>query len=106
MAEMRRHSEVGYRIARAGDDLSPIADWILHHHEWWNGEGYPEGLAGEKIPLECRILTIIDAYDAMTSERPYRMAIPHEEAVKELQRCASTQFDPVLVKVILENYHL
>ncbi|MDI6908095.1 MAG: CHASE4 domain-containing protein, partial [Thermoanaerobacterales bacterium] len=71
-AVMRRHSEIGYHIAQSSSDLAPIADRILKHHEWWNGEGYPLGLKGEDIPLECRILAIVDAYDAMTSDRPYR----------------------------------
>lgn len=97
-AEMRRHCEIGYRIALAAPDLAPIADWILKHHEWWNGGGYPLGLKGEEIPLECRILAIADAYDAMTSDRPYRKALTHEQAVAELLRGAGTQFDPRLVE--------
>ena len=94
---MRRHSEIGYRIAQSSPDLVPIADWILKHHEWWNGKGYPLGLKEEEIPLECRILAIADAYDAMTSDRPYRKALSHEDAVAELLKCSSTQFDPGLV---------
>ena len=73
--EMKRHSEIGHRIAQSAPDLQPIADYILRHHEWWNGGGYPLGLSGENIPLECRILAIADAYDAMTSDRPYRKAM-------------------------------
>jgi len=98
MKEIRCHSEIGHRIARSSADLFPIADLILKHHEWWNGKGYPLGLAGENIPLECRILAIADAYDAMTSDRPYRKAMNHEAAVAELKRCAGTQFDPQLVE--------
>lgn len=97
---MRRHCEIGYRIARAASDLQPVAEWILKHHEWWNGEGYPLGLKGEEIPLECRIIAIVDAYDAMTSERPYRQALSQEQAVAELQRCSGTQFDPCLVELL------
>ncbi len=96
-AEMQRHCEIGYRIAMSAPDLVPIADWILKHHEWWNGQGYPLRLKGEEIPLECRILAIADAYDAMTNDRPYRKAMTQEEAVKELRKCAGTQFDPQLV---------
>jgi len=96
--EMQRHCDIGYRIAIASADLLPIADWILKHQEWWNGGGYPLKLIGEKIPVECRILAIVDAYDAMTSDRPYRKAISREQAIAELKRCAGTQFDPVLVE--------
>lgn len=96
--EMQRHCETGHRIALSSPDLMHIADWVLKHHEWWNGQGYPLGLKGEEIPLECRILAIADAYDAMTNDRPYRKAITHEEAIAELRKCAGTQFDPELVE--------
>ncbi len=101
VAEMQRHSEIGHRIAQSAPDLAPIADWILKHHEWWNGSGYPLGLKGKEIPLECRILAIADAYDAMTSDRPYRKAMTHERAVDELKRFAGVQFDPELVRNFL-----
>lgn len=100
--EMQRHCEIGQRIALSSPALSPIADGILKHQEWWDGSGYPLGLAGEKIPLECRILAIADAYDAMTSDRPYRKAMSKEAAIGELIRYAGTQFDPVLVEKFLE----
>ncbi|MFO7803671.1 MAG: HD domain-containing phosphohydrolase [Desulfovermiculus sp.] len=95
--EMKRHCEIGHRIALSLNDLAPVADFILKHHEHWDGRGYPLGLCGEDIPLECRILGIVDAYDAMTSERPYKSAMPPEEAMQELVRCAGSQFDPRLV---------
>lgn len=95
--EMKRHSEIGYIIAMSPPDLGPIADLILKHHEWWNGKGYPMGLKGEEIPLECRILAVADAFDAMTSDRPYRRALSSEDALKELKRCSGVQFDPKLV---------
>lgn len=101
-AKMQRHCEIGYRIARASPDLLPISDWILGHHEWWNGQGYPGGLKEEEIPLACRILAIVDAFDAMTSHRPYRRAMPAAEALAELERCAGTQFDPELVGVFVQ----
>ncbi len=98
---MRRHCEIGCRIAQSSGELLPIAEWILKHHEWWNGGGYPMGLSGEQIPRECRILAVVDAYEAMTSERPYRKAMTHEKAVAEITRCAGTQFDPAVVREFL-----
>lgn len=100
--EMQRHCEIGYRIALSVPDLMPIADWILMHHEWWNGDGYPLGLKGEEIPLECRLLAVVDAYDAMTSDRPYRKAMTHEDALREIRRQAGIQFDSEIVRVLLQ----
>jgi diguanylate cyclase (GGDEF)-like protein/PAS domain S-box-containing protein len=100
--ELKRHSEVGYRIALSAPDLIPIADWILKHHEWWNGQGYPLGIEGEEIPVECRLLAIAEAYEALTSVRPYRKAFSHAEAVTELRRCAGTQFDPKLLEKFVQ----
>ncbi|HBQ25784.1 MAG TPA: histidine kinase, partial [Syntrophomonas sp.] len=100
--EMQRHPEIGHRIALSAPDLVPIADWILKHHEWWNGKGYPLGLKEEEIPLECRLLAIADAYDAMTSNRPYRKSMNKDEAICELNRFAGIQFDPYLVNLFIE----
>ncbi|MEG6584381.1 PAS domain S-box protein [Dendrosporobacter sp. 1207_IL3150] len=105
--EIRRHPEIGYRICKMLPDILHVPEWILKHHEWWNGEGYPIGLKGEEIPLECRILAIIDSYDAMLSERPYRRALTKEDAIKELQKGAGKQFDPDLTKrfvALISNY--
>jgi HD-GYP domain-containing protein (c-di-GMP phosphodiesterase class II) len=76
---------------------------VLHHHERWDGRGYPEGLEEEEIPLGSRILFVADAYDAMTSDRVYRGKLSHEDAVAELERCAGAQFDPTVVQVFLEG---
>jgi len=100
--EMKRHSEIGYQIAQSAPPLAPIADWILHHHESWDGSGYPQQKQGDNIPLECRILSIADAYDAMTSDRPYRRAMSRDDALEELSRCSGAQFDPVLVSSFIE----
>ncbi|MDI6814248.1 MAG: HD-GYP domain-containing protein, partial [Desulfitobacteriaceae bacterium] len=99
--EVQRHSEVGYRIALSSGELAPVAPFILQHHERWDGRGYPLGLKGEQIHLLSRILAIVDAYDAMTSERPYRGAMSPEEVLEELKRCAGTQFDPHLVEIFI-----
>lgn len=100
--KMQRHTEIGHRIAISSPELAHIADWILLHHEWWDGNGYPLRLKGEEIPEECRILAVVDAYDAMTKSRPYRSAMTHEEAVAEIKRCSGTQFDPYVVEKFLE----
>jgi len=98
---MRRHCEIGFRIAKSAFDLAPIAECILKHQEWWNGNGYPLGIAGEDIPLPCRILAIVDAFDAMTNARPYRKAMEVSDAVNEIRRCTGTQFDPALTEIFI-----
>lgn len=102
LAVMRGHCEIGCRIALASPDLSPIADWILKHQEWWDGSGYPLGIQKDQIPIECRILALADAYDAMTNDRPYRKALSSETALLEITRFSGTQFDPELAILFIE----
>jgi diguanylate cyclase (GGDEF)-like protein/putative nucleotidyltransferase with HDIG domain len=99
-AEMRRHPEIGAEILRS-QDFADIRDWVVAHHERPDGKGYPQGMRGEEIPLPARILAVADAYEAMTSDRPYRMAIAKQSARAELLRCAGTQFDPRVVAAFL-----
>ena len=94
---LERHPQIGYRMLESLG-VDPVADWVLHHHERWDGAGYPEGLPGERIPLGARIIFVADAYDAMTSERVYRSRLTDEEALEELERCAGSQFDPSVVQ--------
>ncbi|MBN2642188.1 MAG: PAS domain S-box protein [Victivallales bacterium] len=94
---MRSHPEIGYRIAMASPELSSIAQYILAHHERWDGKGYPRGIKGESIPLLARILSVVDAFDAMTFTRAYRKAMEREEALAEIRKGAGNQFDPSVV---------
>ncbi|MFC1590266.1 diguanylate cyclase [Candidatus Omnitrophota bacterium] len=96
--KMKEHAQIGHSIASRSKELFYIAKLIFHHHEFWDGTGYPDGLKGEEIPLECRIFSILDAYDAMTSTRPYRDTVSKKEAIEELKRCSGTQFEPRLVE--------
>ena len=100
-AVMRTHPEVGERILQPIKSLEAILPVVRHHHERWDGRGYPDGLAGRAIPLGARIVAVCDAYRAMTEDRPYRNALPADEARAELQRCAGTQFDPECVELLL-----
>lgn len=99
--EMKKHSEIGYRIARATPELAAIADLILSHHERWDGKGYPRGLKGEEIPLACRILAVVDALDAMTNDRVYRSAMTIGEAILELEKNTGKQFDPQTANLLI-----
>lgn len=98
---LKTHAEKGYQIANRSIELRDIAQMILHHHEHWDGSGYPDGMRKETIPLLSRIIAVVDAYDAMTNDRAYRKAMSREEACAELKRCAGTQFDPFIVSNFL-----
>ena len=94
--EIKKHPEVGFRIAKSSPELANIADAILYHHEFWDGNGYPQKIKGKEIPLLSRIIHIVNAYQAMTHERPYRKAMTKEDAIKELKKEKGSQFDPEL----------
>jgi len=101
--EMRKHPEIGFRIAQNNVDLAPISEYILSHHERWDGTGYPRGLRGEEIPVLARILAVVDAFDAMTNERIYSKPRSHEAAAEEILRCAGTQFDPTIASAFVKQ---
>ncbi len=101
--EIKRHPEIGYRILATVAEMSEMSEYVLAHHERWNGTGYPKQLKGEEIPIQSRIIAIVDTYDAMISERSYRAALSEEEAIKELKENAGIQFDEKLVRVFIEE---
>jgi diguanylate cyclase (GGDEF)-like protein len=99
---VQRHPQIGHRMLESLG-VEPIADWVLHHHERWDGDGYPDRLRGEEIPLGARIIFVADAYDAMTSERVYDRSLSPSEALEELERCSGSQFDPAIVDAFSEE---
>lgn len=100
---IKRHPSAGYRIALSTPEFAGIADYILCHHERWDGTGYPQGLEKSKVPFISRIISIVDAFVSMRSERPYRNAKSLEEAIEELKSCSGSQFDPELTKIFIEK---
>jgi len=102
--EMRRHPDIGYEMLKEVTFLNGPADIVRAHHERFDGKGYPCGLQGEEIPLGARIFAVADTFDAMTSDRPYRRALPPEAAREEIMRNAGSQFDPAMVKAFLRVY--
>jgi HD-GYP domain-containing protein (c-di-GMP phosphodiesterase class II) len=101
-ASAERHAEIGAMLLNKFPLFAKGANLVRHHHEHYDGNGYPDHLKGEAIPIGARIIAIADAFQAMTAERPYRHAMGQEAAIAELQRCSGTQFDPNLVKTFIE----
>lgn len=99
---MRRHTTIGQRILGAAAALRPVARIVRASQERWDGQGYPDGLAGTQIPLGARIVLVCDAFDAMTRDRPYRPSLSREQALAELRRCAGGQFDPCVVEAFCD----
>ncbi len=98
---IKKHTEAGYRIVSTMDELADISEYILYHHEKWDGTGYPDGLQEDNIPLLSRIISIVDAYDVMISGRPYKDPMSKREALKEIKRCSGSQFDPNLAEIFI-----
>ena len=100
---INRHPELGAVIISHMPDLVPCAPIVRHHHEWYDGSGYPDRLESSEIPFESRVIAVAEAYDAMINMRPYHQPLLHEEAVDELRNCSGTQFDPVIVAAFLRT---
>ena len=100
---IKQHSENGYRILSIDPEYKDIAEYVLQHHERWDGKGYPKGLKGEEIQYISRIIAICDSYDAMISNRPYHHAVSEDEAVREIINHSGSQFDPNIAKVFVEK---
>lgn len=99
---IQSHAEIGATLIAQSQGLRHLAPFVRHHHEHWDGRGYPEGLAGEKIPIQARIISICDAVEAMASDRPYRQGMSPEQIIAEIDRCAGTQFDPRLTAIFIK----
>ena len=104
LAQIREHPKLGARLLLRVAPFRQALPYVLYHHERWDGAGYPSGRSGEEIPLEARVLAVADAFDAMTSDRPYRRALSRDEALAEVERCSGTQFDPEIVRVFIELF--
>lgn len=100
---IKRHPEIGYQMLTSVDEYVMLAEFVLHHHERWDGTGYPSGLSGDNIPLYSRIIAVADAFEAMTALRPYQKTKSKAEAIEELVRCAGIQFDPDIVTVFISK---
>jgi HD-GYP domain-containing protein (c-di-GMP phosphodiesterase class II) len=104
LAEIRSHPAAGAQLVFPLRRFHDALPYVLFHHEWWDGGGYPAGLSGRNIPVEARLLAIADAFDAMISPRPYRRALTHDHALAEVQEGAGTQFDPVAAELFVEAW--
>jgi HD-GYP domain-containing protein (c-di-GMP phosphodiesterase class II) len=104
VAEIRSHPAAGAQLVLPLRRFHDALPYVLFHHERWDGEGYPAGLSGRRIPIEARIVAIADAFDAMISPRPYRQALTHEHALAEVEDCAGSQFDPVAAELFVEAW--
>ena len=98
---MKKHSDIGFNMTQSIPELAHVSEKILHHHEWWNGKGYPDGLAGEEIPLLSRIIAVVDAYDVMISGRAYKKSLPPQEVLQELLKYSGIHFEPRLVDIFI-----
>jgi HD-GYP domain-containing protein (c-di-GMP phosphodiesterase class II) len=99
---VERHSEIGFRMLDSLG-IDPVATWVLHHHERWDGAGYPHGLGGEDIPQASRILFVADVYDTITTDRVYRDRVSRAQAMDEIERCSGSQFEPAVVAALREE---
>ena len=104
LEEIRTHPEAGAKLIDSVGPGRDVLPYVLYHHERWDGSGYPTGLSGTDIPAGARLLAVADAFDAMTSTRPYRQALPISRALLEVKRCAGSQFDPMLAAAFLDAW--
>jgi putative two-component system response regulator len=105
-ALMRQHPQAGARMLEGVDHLRSAVPYVLYHHEWWNGSGYPFGMKGKDIPRQGRLLAIVDAFDAMTSNRPYHASMDFRDALEEVRRCREVYFDPEMADIFVDTYQL
>lgn len=101
--QIEKHAEAGWRILSSSNEFAELAQCVLHHHERWDGNGYPNKFKCKNISIEARIIAVADSYDAMASDRSYRKRLSKEEAINELNRCSGTQFDPNVVDIFVNQ---